>query len=389
MVGLKHLPETIFKRVRESTFVSLKKLIRSALENKVDFIILAGDLFDGEDRSLRAQSRLRTELLQLEANDIPVYIVHGNHDHLSGTWVNLDLPKNVHVFSSDVEVKTFIAKSGVTVNLYGFSYSQRHVYERKIDYYHKQDGADFHIGILHGNEGGSKEHSNYAPFYLRDLLDKHFDYWALGHIHKRTVLSEHPPVLYSGNMQGRNKKETGLKGFYHVTLTEFDANLKFVESSDVIWDEAVIDAEGSGSFQEIYQLCQTAINRCRRNSMGTLLTVCLKNVHIANSSERTAIEEELLELLQEEEREEESFVWLADLVLNEEFGLDKERLRSESEFYRELFSTAQNGHPEQSLALLYEHSLGRKFLSTLSVEEQHQLVEKAEKLLMKLLTQSY
>jgi DNA repair exonuclease SbcCD nuclease subunit len=387
MIGLKHLPEQIFKRIRESTFVALKKLINSALENKVDFVVLAGDLFDGEDRSLRAQSRLRAEMQRLEEKDIPVYIVHGNHDHLSGTWVNLDMPNNVHVFSDDVEVKTFTTKTGNIVNIYGFSYSRRHIYDRKIDDYFKQEGADFHIGILHGNEAGSKEHSNYAPFYLKDLLDKQYDYWALGHIHKRTILSEQPPILYPGNTQGRNKKETGLKGFYNVSLNEFATDLTFIESSDVIWDEAVIDAEGAQSFQEVYQLCQTFISRYRQKTKGILLTLFVKNVHLQDHNERTVLEGELLELLQEEEKEEDSFVWIVDLSISENLLIDKERLKNESEFYRELFETAEFGHPESSLSLLYDHSLGRKYLSSLTPEEQQQLLEKAEKLLIQYLHQ--
>lgn len=387
MVGLKHLPETIFKRIRESTFVALKKLVNCAIEKKVDFVILAGDLFDGEDRSLRAQSRLRTEMQRLEEVDIPVYIVHGNHDHLSGKWVNLDMPSNVHVYSSNVEVKPLTTKTGITVNLYGFSYSQRHIYDRKIDDYVKQEGADFDIGILHGNEAGSKEHSNYAPFYVKDLLDKQFDYWALGHIHKRTILSEHPPILYPGNTQGRNKKETGQKGFYHVTLTEFGSVLNFIESSDVIWDEVIIDAEGAQSFQDVYQLCQTSISQYRQKRAGTLLTLYLKNVHLQDHTERTGLEGELVELLQEEEKEEGSFVWVVDLSISETLFWDKERLKNESEFYRELFETAEHVHPEHSLSLLYDHPLGRKYLTALSAEEQQLLLEKAEKMLIRLLYQ--
>ncbi|MCQ6280675.1 DNA repair exonuclease [Bacillus sp. EB600] len=388
MVGLKHLPEPIFKRIKESTFVALKKLTQSALEKKVDFVILAGDLFDGEDRSLRAQSRLRTEMLRLEAKGIPVYVVHGNHDHLGGTWVNLDMPANVHVFSSDVEVKTLTTKSGIAVNFYGFSYLQRHVYDRKIDHYLRQEGADFHIGILHGNEGQNKMHGNYAPFYLKELLDKQFNYWALGHIHKRTILSEHPLIVYPGNIQGRNKKETGMKGFYHVSLTELDDKLEFVESSDVIWDEAVIDAKGAKSFQDVLQLCHVAINEYRRNNAGTLLTLHLNNIHIEDSSERRVLDGELVELLQEEERDEESFVWIVDLTVQEELSIDKDRLKNENGFYQELLETAEGLHPEQALAALYEHSLGRKYLSPLSTEDQQQLLEKAENLLIKLLIQS-
>jgi exonuclease SbcD len=387
MVGLKHLPENIFKRIRESTFVAFKKLINSALEKKVDFVVLAGDLFDGQDRSLRAQSRLRAEMQRLEENDIPVYIVHGNHDHLSGTWVNLDMPNNVHVFSDDVEVKTLITKTGITVNLYGFSYSRRHIYDRKIDNYFKQEGADFHIGILHGNEAGSKEHSNYAPFYLKDLLDKQFDYWALGHIHKRTILSEQPPILYPGNTQGRNKKETGSKGFYHVSLNEFGTDLTFIESSDVLWDETVIDAEGAQNFQAVYQLCQTAISQYRQKTKGTLLTLFLKNVHLQDDNERNVLEGELLELLQEEEREEDSFVWIVELSINENLFIDKDRLRNESEFYRELFETAEFGHPEHSLSMLYDHPIGRKYLTSLTDEEKKLLLEKAEKMLIRFLNE--
>jgi DNA repair exonuclease SbcCD nuclease subunit len=387
MVGLKSLPETIFKRIRESTFAALKKLVNCAIEKKVDFVILAGDLFDGEDRSLRAQSRLRTEMQRLEETGIPVYIVHGNHDHLSGTWVNLDMPGNVHVFSSNVEVKTLTTRTGITVNLYGFSYPQRHVYDRKIDDYYKLEGSDFHIGILHGNEAGSREHSNYAPFYVKDLMEKQFDYWALGHIHKRTVLSEHPPILYPGNTQGRNKKETGPKGFYHVSLTEFGSDLTFIESSDVIWDEAVIDAEGVQSFQEIYQLCQISISQYRQQRAGTLLTLSLKNVQLQDHTERTVLEGELLELLQDEEREEDSFVWIVDLIISEDTSIDKDRLKNESEFYLELFETAELGHPERSLALLYDHPLGRKFLTALTTEEQQLLLEKAERILIRFLNE--
>jgi DNA repair exonuclease SbcCD nuclease subunit len=387
MVGLKHLPETIFKRVRESTFVALKKLVNYAIEKKVDFVILAGDLFDGEDRSLRAQSRLRTEMQRLGEVNIPVYIVHGNHDHLSGTWVNLDMPGNVHVFSDNVEVKSFTTKTDMTVNLYGFSYSQRHIYDRKIDDYMKQEGADFHVGILHGNEAGSREHSNYAPFYVKDLLDKQFDYWALGHIHKRTILSEHPPILYPGNTQGRNKKETGPKGFYHVTLSEFGSDLTFIKSADVIWDEAIIDADGAQSFQEVYQLCQTTISQYRQNTTGILLTLFLKNVQLQDHAERTVLEGELLETLQEEEGEEDSFVWIVDLNISENLFIDKERMKNESEFYRELFETAEHGNPEHSLSLLYDHPLGRKYLTSLTTEEQQLLLEKAEKLLIRLLNE--
>ncbi len=264
MVGLKYLPANILSRVRESTFAALEKLTAAAIDRNVDFVVLAGDLYDGEDRSLRAQSRFRNEMKKLLQHNIPVFVIHGNHDHLNGSWVHLDMPENVHVFGSDLEMKRLQTKRGETIHLYGFSYLQRHVFDKRIEDYQKIDPADFHIGILHGNEGGSTDHDNYAPFTIKDLHEKQFDYWALGHIHKRTIVSENPPIIYPGNTQGRNKKELGVKGCYHVTLNETETKMEFVETSTVIWDEVTIDTAESDNFQEIFQLCQLTIERLRK-----------------------------------------------------------------------------------------------------------------------------
>ncbi|WP_066068330.1 metallophosphoesterase family protein [Neobacillus soli] len=389
MVGLKHLPENIFTRVKESTFTALKKLTTAAIESQVDFVIFAGDLFDGEDRSLRAQSRFRTEMLRLAEKDIPVYVIHGNHDHLNGSWVHLDMPKNVHVFHSEVEAKVLQTKNGEIVHLYGFSYPTRHVFSRKIDDYKKEEGADFHIGILHGNESAGTEHDNYAPFSVRDLQEKDFDYWALGHIHKRAVLSEAPPIIYPGNIQGRNKKETGGKGFYHVTLNDLDTKINFVETSDIVWEEAVVDAASVSSFNAILQLCHSTINDLRKEKSGTLVTLFLKNLQLEDYREKRNLDSELLEILLENEIDEESFVWIVNLIVIESKLFDKEQLKTEANFYAELFDTAADYEDiEDTIAPLYQHHLGRKYLSHLPKMEQEELIEKAEKLLIELLYQS-
>ncbi|WP_419888767.1 metallophosphoesterase family protein [Neobacillus niacini] len=388
MVGLKHLPANILSRVRESTFTALGKLTAAAIDNNVDFVILAGDLYDGEDRSLRAQSRFRNEMQKLSKKDIPVYVIHGNHDHLSGSWVNLDMPSNVHFFGSDVEIKVFHTKRGDTVHLYGFSYLQRHIFNKRIDDYQKHDPADFHIGILHGNEGGGTDHDNYAPFSIKDLYEKGFDYWALGHIHKRTILSESPPIIYPGNLQGRNKKEVGVKGCYHITLNDFEVKKEFIETSDILWEEVTIDAAGANNFQEILQLCQLNIERLRKAGKGTLVTLNLKNVQLDNTQEKRILDTELLEVLLDYENDEESFVWTVTLNLEENQQLDRKKLMNEADFYTELFATIDDYQTtEEAIAPLYQHQLGRKYLISLTESEQKELMDKAEKLLIGLLYQ--
>ncbi|WP_251554880.1 metallophosphoesterase family protein [Neobacillus muris] len=388
MVGLKYLPAEILARVKESTFTAFKKVTAAAIEREVDFVIIAGDLFDGEDRSLRAQSRFRAEMLKLEEKGIPVFIVHGNHDHLKGSWVHMEMPRNVHIFDTEVECKTITAKTGEIVHLYGFSYGTRHVFDRKIDDYQKVAGADFHIGILHGNERTRTDHDNYAPFSIRDLQEKEFDYWALGHIHKRAVLSESPPVVYPGNIQGRNKKETGRKGFYHVSLTNYGSEMDFIEASDIVWEEASIDVSAAVSFHEIYQLCLQAINQFRRDGIGTLLSLTLNNVHLTDELEAKSLDRDLLELLLEDEKDDQSFVWLVNLTILTGKQADRGQLKLEANFYSELFDIIdhyQVQDQDQALAPLYEHSLGRKYLTGLTEQEKRELVERAEKLLIDLL----
>jgi len=386
MSGLKHLPPSIFKKLQESTFEAFTKIVDSAIFHNVDFIILAGDLFDGEDRSIRAQTRFRKEMERLAECGIAVYAVHGNHDHMDGRWAHLPLPENVHIFSHEVEVAKHIAENGTSVHLYGFSYPKRHVAERMIDQYSRENGADLHIGILHGSFEGSSDHAQYAPFRINDLLEKDFDYWALGHIHKREILITQPPVIYPGNIQGRNRKETGPKGCYLVELDSSGAKTEFLEAAPVIWENAEIDASKSESYQEIYELCISLIEEKRQNRKGTIINLTLNEVGLSDHELRSITNGELLESLQEEEAEEESFVWISGLAVNEKRMWNKEKLAHESDFFSELFKTA--GHyaeGSESALILYAHPLARRFLGELTKDDKQRIAEEAEALLVDLL----
>lgn len=386
MLGLKHLPSTIFERLQESTFSAFTKVVDAALQKNVDFVILAGDLFDGEDRSLRAQSRFQKQMERLASKKIEVFIVHGNHDHMNGKWPLLMMPENVHVFSDKVEVKAFTNAAGTSVHLYGFSYPQRHVLERKVDEYIKNIGSDFHIGILHGHFEGNSIHGKYAPFTISDLLDKQFDYWALGHIHTRVLLMEEPPIVYPGNIQGRNRKEIGMKGCYHVTLTDSGSLLEFIPTSDVIWHELMVDSSDVISFSDLYNLCRTSIEEVRSVEQGTLLTITLKNVNLDHQIHSLIDSGELLEALQEEEKDEERFVWPINLTLCKTKLWERDSLVGEADFYEELFSTIDlYQEMDKCLSLLYNHPSARKFLQPISKEEQNEILHEAESMLVDLL----
>ncbi|MBY0095244.1 metallophosphoesterase family protein [Mesobacillus maritimus] len=389
MSGLKYLPEEIFQRLQNSTFKALTNITDIAISTDVDFVLISGDIFDGEDRSLRAQARFRKEMVRLNQNGIQAYIIHGNHDHLAGTWTKMNWPENVHVFGAEVEVKRFIKHDGTTAHLYGFSYPKRHVTERWVEKYGKKTGADFHIGLLHGHVEGVSEHGMYAPFTLPELLQKQFDYWALGHIHKREVLASEPPVIYPGNPQGRNRKENGLKGCYLVSLSEQGADYEFIETNDVLWLDRTLDGSAISSLGSLFDLCQHAVKENRVDGKGVVLTLEIENLRqFETESVSPGFVQELLETLHEHEAEEQDFVWIRDIKLIETTQLQRSQLSVQGEFYHELFTAIDDfEHWEEALSPLYGHHLARKHLSELGEEEKENLLKEAETKLLQLLSQ--
>lgn len=131
-IGLKSLPEFIWNAIYLSTFSALTKIVDSAITNQVDFICLVGDIYDTDERSVKAQAYLRNEMERLNSMNIPVYLLHGNHDYIENTGLHLDMPQNVFLFNETVETKWLTTKEGEQIAITGFSYDKRWVLERKI-----------------------------------------------------------------------------------------------------------------------------------------------------------------------------------------------------------------------------------------------------------------
>ncbi|WP_066233895.1 metallophosphoesterase family protein [Heyndrickxia sporothermodurans] len=387
--GLQYLPKSIFKRIQESTFSAFTKIVDSAISMNVDFVLICGDLYDGEDRSIKAQARLRRQMERLQTAGIEAFVLYGNHDHLGGNWTTIEMPPNVHLFSSEVEMKSYISKDGVKVHIYGFSYPERHVKEKRINDYKKIDGADLHIGMLHGHcEGSSTAHQPYAPFSISDLIEKKLDYWALGHIHKQQVLhTEHNPyIVYPGNIQGRHKKESGKKVCLAVELSEHETTFKQIETADIIWENLTLDATSIKTFSDLYGLCKKEIENLRLPTQGMLLQIDIENI---DGLEKDALNKirngELLEVLQDGEEYEESFVWTYRIDY-----LDNHLVTEvESAFKQELEVTiAELNRVEvfdEATTDLFGHILSSRYLDTLSEEEKKELINEAEQMVYELL----
>lgn len=382
-VGLRNLPEKIYETTKQSTFTSFSKIIETAIQKQVDFIIIAGDLYDGEDRSIRAQLYFRKEMEKLQQEGIDVFLVHGNHDHLGGNWTELNWPKNVHSFPATVETISYETKSCAKIHFYGFSYPKKHVFERMIDYYQKKEGADYHIGILHGHDSKNENHYSYAPFQIKELLEKNFDYWALGHIHKAQILHTEPMILYPGNIQGRHKKETGAKGCYLIEMNGMETKADFIETAPIRWETCQLTSDQQfHQFDDLYYSLIRIKDHWRQKETNIFLQIILPE-NILNDSLKKQIDlEDILSIMQEGEEEQEHFVWIYQIKL------EKNEVNDSSisdEFFRELKQQFRDIRINEPLSALYNHSKIKKYVSPLTEGEQQEIIHEAEKLLFQLL----
>ncbi|OLO36427.1 hypothetical protein BTR23_15270 [Alkalihalophilus pseudofirmus] len=387
--GLAHLPESLLKQIHESSFNSFRKMIDIALEHNVDFIIISGDLYDNENRSLKAQLFLRKEFARLDQRDIPVFIIHGNHDHLSGDWVTITWPKNVHVFSNELECKRWVNRNGTSVHLYGFSYQEREVFERKIDHYKKVDGADYHIGLLHGQEQNMTGHNPYAPFHWSELEEKEFDYWALGHIHKLTKLK--PTIFYSGNILGRHRKETGKKGCLLVELNDSkEVSTEFIETAPLIWETIELSINKITSAEQFFTYCDQSIDEIRMKNGSYML-------HLNFSGEGPAAEvleekvqmDEWIEHVNSDQGYNNTFVWISSYENNTKKKWDIQQLLQQEDFLGDITRVTEHlaeSSPEdikEVLKELYGHRKAKQFLQPLNDDEYEKLLQDGRDLILK------
>ncbi|WP_156288791.1 metallophosphoesterase family protein [Oceanobacillus salinisoli] len=380
--GLSYTPEHIFRDIKESTFNSLDNLVKAAIQKRVDFVLITGDLFDNEKQSLKAQVRLRRAFEELKRHQIHVYLSYGNHDYINGNIHPVTYPDNVFIFP-DENISDFIFKKAgkAIAKIYGFSYENRAVLEEKAkDYKVKDRQIPFHIAMLHGSIRSNTEHDVYSPFQLTDLQKEPFDYWALGHIHKREVLKEKPPIVYPGNIQGRNRKETGEKGCYHVVLSETDINLSFIPLQAFTIHPVYIDVSQCEDLYEIERCIQEEINS-RQLTGNELIDLTLTGRSTLRQWENDKLLEELVEVINEPIAYAQPWKYIFRVVTEVKEKKADIELRKGDHFIGELIRQVDYVSVQANVKELYHHKQARRYLVQLTNEEEQIMKEEAKELL--------
>ena len=263
-----HAPERIRVAVRQA----FEKLIDDAVDAQVSFVVIAGDLYDGDWRDFNTGLYFVRQMGKLREAGIRVYVCFGNHDAASEITRSLSLPDNVHVFPSK-HAGTFRLED-IGVSIHGRSYPEKAVTENLVPSYPVPDRNSFNIGLLHTGLGGLGGHMNYAPCTCEELVAFGYDYWALGHVHGARILNRNPWVVYPGNIQGRNIRETGPKGYARVEVNDGKVTCRNVAIDVVRWHRTVVDLDGCADKDDsILRLSEQITRDLDEHADGRLL-VC-------------------------------------------------------------------------------------------------------------------
>lgn len=253
--------------VRTATRTALDNLVERAIAEEVAFVILAGDLYDGTWEAFATGLYFCSAMGRLHKAGIEVYLVYGNHDAESHLTRDLPLPDNVRVFSKR-QAETLV-HPGTGVVLHGQSYKARDPGGDLAAHYPEARAGAFNVGVLHTALTGDRGHAPYAPCTPDQLAAKGYDYWALGHVHAHDVVRRDPYIVFPGNLQGRNIRETGPKGAVLVSVTHGRVSaLDHLKLDVVRWAVSVADMAGAVTEAEVHERIRGSLADVLENADG-------------------------------------------------------------------------------------------------------------------------
>jgi len=344
-------PNHIFLDAGKKAF---KNLVELAVREKIDFILIAGDLYDREARSVKSSRFFLKQSQYLKENNIDIFIISGNHDPAGVEKEVFELPDNVHYFSSEkVEVFEYQKEGRTAARILGQSYRQKFESRTMYNYYTVPDQSVFNIALLH--TALSRDNNRYVPVTKSDLLTKSdINYWALGHLHQYQKLNDQPAICFPGTLQAHNISEQGKKG---AVLVEVDSNLnsqeKFISLAPVIFKELELDLETEklNNITELQRLIAKKIsnleeklrlqNDNQKYKVEAVITrLVIKGrteLHYYIENDREELAETLLEEFRSRQVDESPFIWLHSILFRTANSLiNPEELKNNNPLYQNI-----------------------------------------------------
>ena len=409
------------ERLREATFTALSRLFALCEREKPDFLVLAGDIYNEEDHSIKAQMALRDGCERLAHCGVRVFLAHGNHDPLSSRLQALRWPDNTVIFGEHMESHIVTRDDAPVAVVHGISHAAARearnlakAFSRLSPEAAPEAAHCFQLGVLHCTVEGENHSDRYAPCSLDDLKATGLDAWALGHVHERRILCPSPLVAYPGNVQGLHIHEAGPRGCLLVSVTPLSGDNKgegkgegedfscaptFHPLNTVQWETLDIDVEGFTQLDRVESAvldsmekyaagcgvhCETLMLRARltgRTELDALLRSPEGNADLAERLRDAATGKPL--------------PWLKDLVPDTGPCLDMDSLYQREDLLGETLRLArqmQGEAPEtlqslvgEALHPLYKNPKARKALTTPDAQDVQTLLDDAQRLCIDLM----
>lgn len=266
--------ERLREQVQIATRTTLNRLVQYCIDESVSALIIAGDLFDGKERSAKTAAFLISALERLREAEVPVFYVKGNHDAENPVAGAFELPGNVHVFDGRGG-KVQLAEEDIWIH--GVSFRDKHAPESLLPKYGPPVAGAVNIGLMHTSLSGASGHDPYAPCTVRQLTGHGFDYWALGHVHKREVYSSEPWIVMPGIPQGRDIGEFGPKSATLLKIEGASIEIEEVPVAPVEFRVSRCDVSDVADDEDLRKCIQTHLRgeAVATNSDAAILRLCL------------------------------------------------------------------------------------------------------------------
>ncbi|URW71577.1 DNA repair exonuclease [Lactobacillus kefiranofaciens subsp. kefirgranum] len=289
--GLSFLPSKEFNQIYQAADQSLTRIVDLALKEDVDLILIAGDTFDSDQPSPRAQLFFAEQIKRLTDQQIQVVMIFGNHDHMKKEDLLVSPSPYFKLLGANekVEKSTFTTQSGFAYDVVGFSYLNNHITRDMMPDF-SEKGSNYTFGLMHAQEKENDSHKNvYAPFTVSEIKELNYDYFALGHIHARNNLSTAPWIVYPGNIQGRHINEMGEKGCY---LGKIDENsrkttIEFKQTGPIVWQSRAINLEAAISKNDL----QAKIINSLQAEQKSYFSLQIKGAQYLTAEERELVQD--------------------------------------------------------------------------------------------------
>lgn len=372
MRGLEAYPGAPVDRVRHATRDALTRLVQLCLDEQAAFLVVAGDLFDYDWRDFNTALYVVKQFQILDRAGIPVYAIRGNHDSRDEMSLKVPWPAQFRMLDHKRAETVILEKHGIA--LHGMSFPTRHVIENLVPKYPAPINGLVNIGLLHTSAEGSEDHATYAPCSVKEMVDKGYQYWALGHVHTQKILHPAPcHVVFPGNTQGRHIRETGAKGCAVVTVEHGEIeSVKFVSTDVLRWSHLKLAMDPTHKLEDVYAHVQQRVRDELHATDGRMMGVRLE-LHGACAAHREltgdVARQEAEAALRAHIGEISDDVWLEKIKWYTKHPIDRGVLREGRDLLGELL--------RQIDQLSLNEQLAREFATCL-----HPLIEKTQQELL-------